>query len=168
MNYISVYASLIIKIENIHLYMLYFLKNVIKMILICTKYAHDIFTVTMCIKISLKHNLNINLHMNCLVFRIIVSIIKIYALKRLNNLHFRFLTTTIWMHLLWTLSILDSFLNLILLIYVVGMNFCISFYAMFYIFLFFFPFLFLMNLRKISHFCNSQRKCKNLSIKLRH
>lgn len=80
--------------------MLYFLKHVIKIIFICTKYAHDIFTVTMCIKISLKHNLNINLHMNCLVFRIIVSIIKIYDLKRLNNMHFRFLTATIWMHLL--------------------------------------------------------------------
>lgn len=36
------------------------------MILICHKYAHDIFTVTMCMKISFNHNPNINLHIELL------------------------------------------------------------------------------------------------------
>lgn len=146
-----------------------FLKNIIKMTLICTKYMHDIFTVTMCIKISLKYYPNIDLNMNCLIFWIIVYIIKIDDLKRLNPMHFRFLPAAIWMHLLWTRSILDSFPFPTSSPYsMLAWTFAQASMQWFIYFYFLFPFLFLMNNKKISHFCNSQRKCKNLSTKLRH
>lgn len=54
------------------------------MILIGTECAHDIFTVTMYIKISHKHNPNINLQMNCLILGTMVYIIKVYYYKKIE------------------------------------------------------------------------------------